>query len=291
MSKFFYWIFYTSVWLFTLIPLSILYFISDLCCILLQYIIKYRKRVICKNLSRSLPGKSEKEIKTIAKKFYSHICDFAIESLKTIHLSRKQVDKRFKYVNLDIFDELYHKNKDVTLISGHYGNWEWMVNFPAKVLHKFLAVYRPLRIKPVDKMVHDIRSKYGVIMIPAKETYKEILKYKQNNEHLLVWSLVDQRPPRRNKYWTKFLNQDTPFYTGFEKIAIKFNMAVVFMTVNKVKRGYYNVQFEKIFDDTSDLADFVITEKVIKILEDTIISKPEYWLWSHKRWKHKKDNP
>jgi len=291
MSKIFYAIFYASIWLFTLIPLNILYFISDIFSILLQYVIRYRKKVVYENLSRSLPGKSEKEIKKIARKFYRHICDFAIESLKTIHLSQKQVDKRLKYENIEILEELYHKNKDVTIISGHYGNWEWMVNFPEKISYRFLATYRPLRVKSVDKMIYNIRGKFGVIMIPVKETYKEILKYKQKNEQIIIWSLVDQRPPRRNKYWTKFMNQDTPFYTGFEKIAIKLNMAVVFMIVKKVKRGYYNVKFEKLFEDTSGLPDYIITEKIIKILEDSIVSKPEYWLWSHKRWKHKKDYP
>jgi KDO2-lipid IV(A) lauroyltransferase len=287
MSGIFYSIFYASVWLFTLIPLNILYVISDFFSLVLQYIIRYRKKVVRENLSRCFPEKSEKEINAISRKFYSYICDFAIESLKTIHLSKKQVDRRFKYENLGILEELYNKNKDITLVSGHYGNWEWIVNFPEKISHRFLATYRPLRVKSVDKIIHDIRSKYGVIMIPVKETYKEILKYKQKNEHIMICSLIDQRPPRRNKYWTKFMNQETPFYTGFEKIAIKLNMAVVFMIVRRVKRGYYKISFNKLFEDTSGLPDFVITEKIIKILEDSIIVSPEYWLWSHKRWKHK----
>jgi KDO2-lipid IV(A) lauroyltransferase len=289
MSKIIYKLFYSLVWLFTLIPLNILYLISDIFYILLRYIIGYRKKVTYKNLTSSFPDKTKKEIKNIAKKFYRHLCDFSIESLKTIHLSKKQIDRRYKFENIEIFTDLYAKKKDVALVSGHYGNWEWMVNFPDKILYKFLVIYRPLKVKSVDKMIHDIRCKYGAIMIPVKETYKEILKFKQKNEHIMVWSLVDQRPPRRNKYWTNFLNQETPFYTGFEKISIKLNMAVVFMSVNKVKRGYYSVQFKKLFDDTDDLPDFVITEKIIKILEDSIASKPEYWLWSHNRWKHKRE--
>ncbi len=289
MSKIIYKFFYSLVWLFTLIPLNILYLISSLFYIFLQYIIRYRKKVTYKNLTRSFPDKSEKEINNIAKKFYKHLCDFSIESLKTIHLTRKQVDKRYKFENIGIFADLYKKNKDITLISGHYGNWEWMVNFPTKISYKFLAIYRPLKVKYIDKMIHDIRCKYGAIMIPANETYKEIVEYKQKNERIIIWSLIDQRPPRRNKYWTKFLNQDTPFYTGFEKIAKKLNMAVVFMIVYKVKRGYYKVKFEVLFENTSDLADFVITEKAIKTLEDYIVEKPEYWLWSHNRWKHKRE--
>jgi KDO2-lipid IV(A) lauroyltransferase len=289
MSKIIYKLFYSFIWLFTAIPFNILYLFSDLFHILLQYIIGYRKKVTYRNLSRSFPDKDKKEIKNIAKKFYSHLCDFGIESLKTIHLSQKQVDKRYKYENAEIFEALFNKNKDVALVSGHYGNWEWMVNFPDKIPYKFLVVYRPLKVKLVDKLIHDIRSKYGAIMIPVKETYKEILKYKQNNQYVILWSLVDQRPPRRNKYWTKFLNQDTSFYTGFEKIAMKLNMAVVFMSVKKLKRGYYNIQFEQLYENTSDLPDFEITNKVVKTLEDSIVKKPEYWLWSHNRWKHKRE--
>jgi KDO2-lipid IV(A) lauroyltransferase len=289
MSKIIYKLFYSFIWLFTAIPFNILYLFSDLFHILLQYIIGYRKKVTYRNLSRSFPDKDIKEIKNIAKMFYSHLCDFGIESLKTIHLSKKQIDKRYKFENTEIFEALFNKNKDVALVSGHYGNWEWMVNFPEKIPHKFLVVYRPLKVKLVDKLIHDIRSKYGAIMIPVKETYKEILKYKQNNQHVILWSLVDQRPPRRNKYWTKFLNQDTSFYTGFEKIAMKLNMAVVFMSVKKIKRGYYNVRFEQLYENTSDLPDFEITKKVIKTLEDSIVKKPEYWLWSHNRWKHKRE--
>ncbi len=287
MSRIFYSIFYASVWLFTLIPLNILYVFSDFFSLILQYIIRYRIKVVRENLSHCFPEKSEKEINAISRKFYSHICDFAIESLKTIHLSQKQLDKRFKYENIEVFEELYNKNKDITMVTGHYGNWEWMANFQNKIFYRFMVTYRPLRVKPVDKMIHDIRSKYGVTMIPVKETYKEVLKHKQNNELIIILSLVDQRPPRRNKYWTKFMNQDTPFYTGFEKIALKLNMAVVFMIVNKVKRGYYKVRFEKLFEDTAGLPDFIITEKIIKILENSIKDRPEYWLWSHKRWKHK----
>ncbi len=184
---------------------------------------------------------------------------------------------------------MFYKNKDVALVSGHYGNWEWMVNFPEKIRYKFLVIYRPLKVKSVDKIIRNIRGKYGAIMIPAKETYKEVLKYKQNSQHVILWSLVDQRPPRRNKYWTKFLNQDTSFYTGYEKIAQKLNMAVVFMTVKKLKRGYYNVRFKKLYENTSGFPDYEITNKVIKTLEDSIAERPEYWLWSHNRWKHKRE--
>ena len=282
---------YSLVWLLTLPPLNILYFVSTLFYLLVQYIIGYRKKITYKNLTLSFPEKSEKELKVIMKKFYKHLCDFSIESLKPIHFTQKQLDKRLKYENTKIFEDLYSRKKDVALVSGHYGNWEWIGNLPSKVKHKLLIIYRPLKVKFMDKIVFDNRSKFGTIMIPMKEIYKEILKYKKRNEQIIVWFLVDQRPPRRNKYWTKFLNQETAFYTGFDKIAKKLDMAVVFMHIDKVRRGYYTVQFKKLYENTSGLADFEITDKVIKTLEDSIVEKPEYWLWSHNRWKYKREQP
>ncbi len=289
MSKIIYRLFYSLIWLFTSIPLNILYLISELFSILLLHIIRYRKKITYKNLINAFPEKSEKEIKKIAKKFYRHLCDFSIESLKIIHFTQKQLDKRIEYKNTEIFAELYSRKKDIALVSGHYGNWEWMADFPSRVMHKLLIVYRPLKVKFVDKMIFNNRSKFGAIMIPIKEIYKEILRYKERNAQITVWFLVDQRPPRRNRYWAKFLNQDTAFYTGFDKIAKKLDMAVVFMHIDKVRRGYYNVQFKQLYENTSDLPDYEITDKVIKTLEDTIVEKPEYWLWSHNRWKHKRE--
>jgi len=278
------------LWLFTLLPLRILYLLSDFLYILIFYVIRYRKKVVYNNLRNSFPEKSEKEIIIIAKSFYRHLCDLFIESVKVINLSKEQLDKRVNYINDEMLKDLYEREKDIALVSGHYGNWEWMVNLQLKLMHRLLIIYRPLKNKFINELVYNIRIKFGITMIPMKEIFRESIKYKQKKELITIYFLADQRPPRRNKFWTTFLNQETPFFTGSETMAKKFNMAVVYLNLQKVERGYYNVEFKKLYEDTKDIPDFEITKKVVKTIEDSIIKKPEYWLWSHNRWKHKREN-
>jgi len=290
MLKIIYKLFYMPLWLFTLLPLRILYLLSDFLYILIFYVIRYRKKVVYNNLRNSFPEKSEKEIIIIAKSFYRHLCDLFIESVKVINLSKEQLDKRVNYINDEMLKDLYEREKDIALVSGHYGNWEWMVNLQLKLMHRLLIIYRPLKNKFINELVYNIRIKFGITMIPMKEIFRESIKYKQKKELITIYFLADQRPPRRNKFWTTFLNQETPFFTGSETMAKKFNMAVVYLNLQKVERGYYNVEFKKLYEDTKDIPDFEITKKVVKTIEDSIIKKPEYWLWSHNRWKHKREN-
>lgn len=290
MIKIIYKLFYIPFWLFALLPLRILYLKSDFLYFLIYYIIRYRKKVVYKNLKNSFPEKSEKEITIIAKKFYRHLCDLFIESVKIIHLSKEQLDKRVNYTNVEILKDLFERKKDIVLVSGHYGNWEWMVNLQLQLLHRLLIIYRPLNNKFANELVFNIRIKFGITMVPMKEIFREAIRYKQKKELITVYFLADQRPPRRNKFWTTFLNQDTPFFTGFEIMAKKFNMAVIYLNIQKVGRGYYDVKFEKLYEDTKDVPNLEITKKVVKTIEDSIIKNPEYWLWSHKRWKHKREN-
>lgn len=204
-------------------------------------------------------------------------------------MSQAQVDKRFKYENMELIDDLYKRNRDIALISGHYGNWEFMSNFQIKLKHKLFCIYRPLKNKFVNKLVLNIRSKYGITMVPMKEVYRDVLTYKQNKEPIVVYFLGDQRPPRRSKFWSTFLNRETPFYTGFEKMAKKLNMAVVYMLIQKVSRGCYSARFELLYNNSNEIPDLEMTKKFIKTLENSIIDTPEYWLWSHNRWKHKRE--
>ncbi len=239
-------------------------------------------------MRNAFPEKSEKEIKQIAKRFYKHFCDFVLESVKTIHISKKQNAKRFTYKNLEVFHELYKKNKNVILVSGHYGNWEWLVSLPSKLEHKFLALYKPLSNKYFDKLIINLRSKYATGMVPMDDTLRVMLDYKRKNELIITWFLADQTPPRETQYWTKFLNQETPIFLGTEKIARKLNHTVVFMDIHKLKRGYYQAEFTLLFENAADTKEYEITEKHTKYLENIINQKPEYWLWSHRRWKHKR---
>ena len=288
MKAVFFYIFYGFVWLITLLPMPVLYLKSDFAFFIVYHVLKYRKKVVLNNLHNAFPEKDETEINIIAKRFYRHFCDIFIESVKTIHITKKQVNRRYRFQNPEVFNELYDRNKGVILVSGHYGNWEWMINFPAFVKHKFLVIYKPLKSKYFTNFINNLREKFGAEMITMKESYKIIMQCHKENHPAITWFLADQSPPKEARYWTTFLNQDTPVFLGPEKISVKTGHAVVYMEVLKVKRGVYDITFTKITEDSKNTAPNEITEKHVKLLEQSIQRNPQYWLWSHRRWKYKK---
>jgi KDO2-lipid IV(A) lauroyltransferase len=251
-------------------------------------VIGYRKNVILTNLRKSFPEKSEVEIQNIAVGFYKHFCDSMLETVKTNKMSLNTLNKRFRFQNKEIFDDLHQKGKSTILVSGHYSNWEWMVVFAKHVSQKVLILYKPLENEFFNDYMFNMRTRLGDILIPMETYYRRLMEYQQKGDVTISYFLADQTPPRNSQYWTTFLNQDTAFFLGPEKTARKTNYAVVFMNIMKVKRGYYEVEFIKLFDDTSNLAEFSITEAYARILEKQIQQEPRYWLWSHRRWKHKK---
>lgn len=279
---------YGFLWVITLLPLRILYLLSDFIYILLFYVVRYRRKVILKNLRNAFPEKPSSEIVKITKSFYHHLADFFIETLKAIHLPERKMRKHMVIKNPELLQELYDQGKDVVLISGHYGNWEWGNILSVYTRHSPLVIYMPLRNKTSDVIINRLRSKFGLIMVPMKDIYKEILRRKEKGEKVLTWFLGDQRPPKNAKYWTTFLNQDTAIYLGSEKIARKLNQAVVFMDIQKRKRGFYEMEFSLLFRDTKGTNEYEITEGHVRKLEEIIRKRPDFWLWSHNRWKHKK---
>jgi KDO2-lipid IV(A) lauroyltransferase len=239
------------------------------------------------NLRNSFPEKSEDEIKTIARKFYRHLCDNFIESFYVLNMSEKEIRKRYRYRNPELLRHLQDKNKSIILVMGHYGNWDWLCGLPLSCEQQVLAIYRPLTNKYFDELFTRIRSKFGVRLIQMKTAYREMLTAAQNHVPTITLSLTDQRPAKRSiHYWTNFLNQETPVLTGSEAIAKKLDQAVVFADIQKVRRGYYDVELKLISDYPGQTKEFEITENHTRMLEKIIVRKPEYWLWSHKRWKH-----
>lgn len=273
----------------TLLPFFVLYRISDLMYLTMYYIAGYRKKVVFSNLQNSFPEKSPEEIKKIAKSFYKHLSDTLVETIKTLSMSLNQMKKRYTFKNLELFQELYDQGKDITLISGHYGNWEWMSSLGDQVPHEVLVIYHPLRNKISDKIVYKIRTKFGLKLIPMKEIYKEVLRYKKENVRSATWFIGDHRPPRRYPFWMDFMGQETQIYQGAEKIAIKLNHTVIYIDIQKVKRGKYEISFSVLFEDASETKENEITIKQVRVLEDIIRKKPDYWLWSHRRWKNKRE--
>ncbi len=284
-----YYLFYGINWVITLLPLRILYLISDFLYLALYYVLGYRRKVVAENLRNSFPDKTTSELKTIEKKFYRHLADLMIEILKLTHMSKAQSLRHMTINNGELLERLYNEGRDVVAVIGHYNNWEWLKSLIFHTKYQTVSIYKPLRNKHFDKFLLNLRNREGMILTPMSLIVREILEARKAGRRSIYSFITDQTPPKGDiKYWTKFLNQDTPVYLGVEKIASKYDMAIVFFNVRKIRRGYYCYTPELLFEHTSGLPEHVITESHVRRLEEIIRENPEYWIWSHRRWKHKK---
>jgi Kdo2-lipid IVA lauroyltransferase/acyltransferase len=290
MGKLKYYSLLSFVWLVSRLPFFILYRISDLMFVVTFFIVRYRKKTVFDNLRNAYPGKSKAEIRHIAIKFYRFLCDFMLESLKPYSISPDELDRRFRYTNPELMDEFHENGRDYALVSGHYGDWELNSAVATHAKRDALVIYRPLQNKDMDRLFLKIRSRNkGTVMTPMESVYRVALEHRNNRKPYLIWFISDQRPPRNNKFWTTFLNQPTPFFNGIEKLSRKLDLAVLYMHVKRVKRGFYEVTLKKLFDSVQDLPENAVILAFIRELEEEINKEPQYWLWSHKRWKYKPD--
>jgi len=284
-----YYIFVAFNYVVTLLPLRVLYLFSDLLYLVLYYVIKYRRNVVEANLRNSFPEKSADELSDIARRFYRHLSDMMAETLKATHMSPKEIAERFTVSNRALLDRLYSEGRDVVALTSHYNNWEWLSALPMDVPYKVITIYKPLKNKYFDQFIFKLRSKYGLIVTPMHQIIRDLVKCRSENVRTLSGFVGDQTPPpNENAYWTIFLNQETGFYRGAEKVALKYDMAVIFMNIVKVKRGYYNIECKLMTEQPRGEAPDSILSRYGEMLEGVIREKPEYWLWSHRRWKHKK---
>jgi len=284
-----YYIFFGINWFITLLPLPVLYIFSDLLFLLLYHFPGYRRKVVRTNLKNSFPEKTDKEIRQIERKFYKHFADLFIEILKLRNMSNASQTKRYTFSNTGIFDKLREEKRDIIGVLGHYNNWEWPTLLGQRINYLSIIIYKPLQNKYFNRFMNDQRMKDGLKLAPTSMIIKDIINYRKEKTNTFSVFLADQTPPGiESNHWTTFLNQDTAFYTGAGKIASKFDMAVVFLNIQKNRRGYYNMDFELLFDHTRGIEEKVIIENYVRRLEKQIIEKPEYWLWSHRRWKHKR---
>lgn len=287
-----FYIFFGINWIITLLPLRILYVFSDILFIFLYYIISYRKKVVYKNLKNAFPEKSPEEINLISRKFYRHLADLIIETLKLTHLSNKELKMRVVYKNPELTERLYNSGRDVIAVLSHYNNWEWLgACFPLYTRYATVSAYKPVNNKLFDKFMNNLRSRNNAGLSPMKLIVRKIIDNQNKKIRTLYGFIADQTPVKSQiRYFTTFLNQETPVFLGIEKIAEKFDMSVVFVNVRKIRRGYYEIALELLFERTAGLPEFEVTEKHVKRLEEMICEKPEYWIWTHRRWKYiKKD--
>jgi KDO2-lipid IV(A) lauroyltransferase len=285
-----FYLFYGLVWTVTLLPLRVLYLISDLLYVILYYIVGYRKKVVRTNLINAFPEKSDAERISVEKKFFRHLSDMFVETVKLIHLSEKKTRERLVITNPELLNRLFAEGRDVIAVLGHYSNWEYLTILPKLTDYTVISVYRPLKNRYFDKLITSLRERYGHVLTPMSSVIRELIRYRKNNVRTFTALLSDQTPAKVDiHYWTKFLNQDTAVYLGAEKIATKYGMSVIFLNYKKVKRGYYSITYELICENAATMPEHAVTEAHVRRLEEIIREKPEYWIWSHRRWKHKKE--
>lgn len=280
-----------TLYLWAFLPLRVLYVLSDILYYPLYHVVGYRKKVVRRNLKNSFPEKSECEILKIEKAFYHHFCNYVVETIKLMHISDNEMKRRFKFTNIELVDELLLKGNNVFLMLGHYGNWEWVTSISLWLQNPVLLaqIYRPLSNKAADKFFLKLRARFESEGIAKNDTLREILRYRRAGKQFMIGFIADQTPSKNSlHYWTNFLNQDTPCLTGAEKIGKKVNVDFLFLDVRVVKRGYYEATFKTITLDASATTEFEITEAYMRLMEKEIRRAPQYWLWTHKRWKHKR---
>ena len=278
------------IWILSILPFFILYAISDLLFFIFFYCFKYRKKVVFRNLKRSFPDKSEKEIRKIAVKFYHNLCDIIVEVVKTKTISKRNLLKRIQYSNLDIVDRLYKEGKSIMAVCGHNGNWEWVgMTMKEFINHKGYAVVKPMSSKFWEKYISKLRLRFPKTgLVSFKQIFRVLIKNKENTTFTLIAG--DQTPTKTEiGYWTNFLNQDTALFSGIEKISKSLDMAVIFLNIKRVKRGFYNIEISVFTENPNSIAENGITEMHVRALEKAIVDNPDNWLWSHRRWKHKRE--
>ena len=287
-----YIIVYPFLWLISLLPFRLLYAISDFTYILIYHVFGYRRKVVTDNMKLVFPEKTDDEIASIRKKFYHHLCDMILEAIKSITVSEKEITKRYTFTNIEEIHLLEKENKSIVLMMGHYASWEWVFILQKKVNYIGYAVYKRLSNKYFDKLAKSIRAKYNSYLITTKETFPILLKAKRNNELTLNGFVFDQSPKAHKAiYWQKFMGVKVPVHVRAEILAKRLDMATLFLKVKKVKRGYYEATFTDIIRNPKDYNDFDITDISLKRVEEQIHEAPEFYLWTHRRWKHMNQVP
>lgn len=276
--------------IFSLLPLSVLYMISDVMLYpIVYYVARYRLKVVRKNLRNSFPDKSHDELKNIEKKFYHHFADLIVEVVYGYRVGDEEMRERVVFENVDLVEDLASKTHGVIAYLGHMGNWEWLVDLNKRFVNPAMVeynVYRQLKNPASDKMMLELRSKRGGECIEKKQLLRKLVALRRSEHPFVVGMLSDQKPSKRSSYvWTQFLNQETAFLDGSEVLAHKFGFSAVYAHIWSPKRGYYRIRFEQITDDPELMQPEEMTKRYAELLEQNIYAQPEQWLWTHNRWK------
>ncbi|MBT1706386.1 lysophospholipid acyltransferase family protein [Chryseosolibacter indicus] len=286
MQAILFYLIYPLIYAIALLPFWALYLLSDF----LYYVLRlsgYRKKVVLENLRKSFPEKTEAEIENLSNRYYRYLCDLTLETLKTLTMSERSARERCTFVNKPFLDELYQSGQSFIIVMGHYGNWEWAgPAFSLNTPFQLVVIYRPLSNPYFERMLTRMRTKHGTKICPVKNTLRDMVA--NRNKLTATAFIADQTATKNDAYWTTFLNQDTAVFTGPEKLAKKFNYPVVYMKMERTRRGHYMVTPELLCREPQRTDTDEISEMFTRRLELDIVEQPTTWLWSHRRWKHKK---
>ena len=284
MQAFLFYLSYPFIYLIASLPFGALYKLSDL----LYHILRltgYRRGVVIQNLRKSFPEKGPREIEVLCESYYRYLCDLILETLKTLTMTELEARKRCIFHGAEWINKLYQEKKSFIIVMGHYGNWEWAgPSFTLNTPFQLVVIYRPLSNPYFDKMMVGMRTKFGTRITPVNLTLRDMVA--NRGTVTATTFIADQSAPQDKGYWTTFLNQDTAVFTGFEKLAVKFNYPIVYINVKRPRRGYYEVYLELMFANPKETSENEISEAFMRRLEKEIILDPTTWLWSHKRWKY-----
>ncbi|TDE03772.1 lysophospholipid acyltransferase family protein [Flavobacterium hiemivividum] len=280
---------YPFLWFISILPFRIFYWLSDGVYFLIYYIIGYRKKVVRANIALALPHLSDKERLVIEKKSYHHLCDMFMEMIKTMTISSEEMNKRFVITNLELMKEYEQKGRSIMLIASHYASWEWLITLNQKISYQGVAVYKKLSNKYFDKLIRDIRSKYNTELVSTSKTIPYIAR-NQKESILSIYALASDQSPKADRifHWKSFMGVEVPVHTGPEMLAKRYDLTVVFAKVKKVGRGYYEATLIPLSEEPTSVPDFEITDAFIQEVEKQIHEAPEYYFWTHKRWKHRR---
>ena len=287
MSAILYYLTLPFLYVISYLPFKVLYLLSDMFYVLVYKVLGYRKQVVTENLKNAFPGKSSAEIEEIRSDFYHFFCDLSLETIKTLSISPKGLRKYINHEDISVFERFYKQKQSVIIVTGHLGSFELAAAYFSQLpLHQLYAIYHPLKNKHFDRFIYRMRTRLGTSLYPMKDTYRGMLKNRK--EVTATAFIADQTPAPGNAYWMTFLNQDTAVFKGTEIIARKLDYPVIYLSVIREKRGQYKIHSELLVEHPRKLAESELTKLHTRRLEQDIIKHPETWLWSHRRWKHKR---
>lgn len=290
-NKLFKILLYPLLYLISLLPFFVLYGISTIFFLIVYYLVRYRRDVVALNLQNAFPEKTDAERQKIARSFYLHFCDVFFETLKLLSISPSAFRRRcaMDEESQQVFKNYFAQKRTVIGVMGHCGNWEWGAIAHQVYFERMITgVYHPLSNATMDQFMRDLRSRFGGVIIPMSALYKRLLTLERDKQDTTIGLIADQTPPPESAYWTVFLNQETGVFNGTEKLARKFNYPVLFMNIKKIKRGYYQLTVTDLCPEPAAMPEGSITELHTRHLEKNIREQPFTWLWTHRRWKHKK---